>query len=68
MTNGAAKISIHTYNQNRDAAKDDAIRLFIQTQEELKSKGEGARSIMITREKDWNEGKQHDKIYDESCT
>jgi len=39
LTKGAAKISIHIYNKNHDASKDDEIRLFIQTQEELKSKG-----------------------------
>jgi cell division protein FtsN len=38
-SSGAAKISIHTYNVNPDVAKHEAIRLFIQTKEELTSKG-----------------------------
>jgi hypothetical protein len=38
-SSGAAKVSVHTYNVNPNAAKDEAVRLFIETREELKSKG-----------------------------
>ena len=38
-SSGAAKVSVHTYNVNPYAAKDEAVRLFIETREELKSKG-----------------------------
>ena len=37
--NGSAKVSIHTYNDDPDKARYESIRLFIQTREELKSKG-----------------------------
>jgi len=36
---GKAKISIHTYGVHPDATKDEAIRLFVKTQDELKGKG-----------------------------
>ena len=38
-SSSAAKVSVHTYNVNPNAAKDEAVRLFIETREELKSKG-----------------------------
>jgi hypothetical protein len=38
-SSGAAKISIHTYNVDPDKARYEAIRLFIQTREELKNNG-----------------------------
>jgi hypothetical protein len=37
-SSGAAKVSVHTYNVNPNAAKDEAVRLFIETREELKGK------------------------------
>jgi hypothetical protein len=36
---GQAKVSVHTYNVNPDVAKDEAVRLFIETQQDLKNKG-----------------------------
>lgn len=34
-----AKINIHMYGVDPDATKDEAIRLFVKTQDELKAKG-----------------------------
>jgi hypothetical protein len=33
-SSGAAKFSVHTYNVNPNAAKDEAVRLFIETTED----------------------------------
>jgi hypothetical protein len=38
-TKGVVGIDIHTYNSDAQAAKNEAIRLFIETREELKDKG-----------------------------
>ena len=36
---GKAKISIHVYGVDADTTKDEAIKLFVKTQDELKGKG-----------------------------
>jgi hypothetical protein len=36
---GKAKVSIHVYGVDADTTKDEAVRLFVKTQDELKGKG-----------------------------
>ena len=36
---GKAKVSIHVYGVDADATKDEAVKLFVKTQDDLKGKG-----------------------------
>jgi hypothetical protein len=49
---GKAKVSIHVYGVDADATKDEAVRLFVKTQDGLKDRDIAVLESTITKEED----------------